>query len=201
MSPEDLDEFDSSRSKDDLLVAVTDGGQPLALDERLTFGSKSWSDVQIDKHQYDFQGDRIFPSCSTARTTFYAREAWDNNQYKTLFKLHHGRGHTWEGWDGQRVRQEDIGDYQRSSAILSQTVSDAFVKRQARSRVMRENLQGFSRHYAGLDGATLGFATLYKYDDVEEALDSHFVDVAEEMFGIDGENLVEYVWRKYGDNQ
>ena len=201
MNPANRDEDDSAHSEDDLLVAVTDRGQPLALEESLTFGSKSWADVQIDKQKCTFQESKTFPACSTARTTFYAREAWDNNQYKTLFKLHHGRGHTWEGWDGQRVRQEDIGDYQRSSAILSQTVSDAFVKRQARSRVMRENLQGFSRHYAGLDGATLGFATLYKYDDVEEALDSHFVDVAEEMFEIDGENLVEYVWRKYGDDQ
>jgi len=59
-------------------------------------------------------------------------------------------------------------------------------------------LTGFSRYYEGIDGAALGFATLYKYDDVEMAKNSYLVDVAEEMLGVDGEKLVEYVWRKYG---
>ena len=81
-----------------------------------------------------------------------------------------------------------------------------FVKRQSRRQVMREDLQGFSRYYAGLDGAAIGFATLYKYDDVEEAKTSHLVDWAEEMLErdgekLDGEKLVEYVWRKYGEDQ
>ena len=67
-------------------------------------------------------------------------------------------------------------------------------------KVMRENLNGFSRYYEGIDGAALGFATLYKYDDVEMAKESYIVDEAEEMFGVDGEKLVDYVWRKYGDD-
>jgi len=65
---------------------------------------------------------------------------------------------------------------------------------------MQENLQGFSRYYEGLDGAVLGFATLYKCDDVKEAKNSHLVDVAEEMLDVDGEKLVDYVWQNYGDN-
>jgi len=51
-----------------------------------------------------------------------------------------------------------------------------------------------------IDGAALGFATLYKYDDVETAKNSYLVDKAEEMFGIAGEKLVEYVWREYEDD-
>jgi hypothetical protein len=65
---------------------------------------------------------------------------------------------------------------------------------------MEEDLQGFSRYYEGIDGAALGFATLYKYDDVEMAKDSYLVGEAEEMLGVDGEKLVDYVWRKYGDD-
>jgi len=63
---------------------------------------------------------------------------------------------------------------------------------------MQESLQGFSRYYEGIDGAALGFATLCKYDDVEMATDSYLVDEAEEMLDVDGEKLVEYVWREYG---
>ena len=66
--------------------------------------------------------------------------------------------------------------------------------------VMQEDLQGFSRYYEGIDGAVLGFATLYKYDDVELAKDSYLVDEAEEMLDINGEKLVDYVWRNYGDD-
>ena len=182
----------------DTATAVINGGQPLALEERLDTGSKSWGDVQKDKYQYDHQPS--FPACSKARTTFYAREAWDTHRFERFSSLQHGRGHTYEGWDGQRVRQEHVFTHQRASVILSQAESDPFVKEQARSRVVQESLQGFSRYYEGIDGAAIGFATLYKYDNVEMAKDSYLVDEAEEMLGIDGEKLVEYVWRKYGDD-
>ena len=75
------------------------------------------------------------------------------------------------------------------------------MKRQARSRVMKENLQGFSRYYEGLDGAAIGFAALYKFDSVEEAKTSYLVDWADETLDINGGKLVEYVWRKYGGDQ
>jgi len=65
---------------------------------------------------------------------------------------------------------------------------------------MQEDLQGFSRYYEGLDGAVLGFATLCKYDDVAMAKDSYLVNEAEEMLDVDGEKLVDYVWRKYGND-
>jgi len=59
---------------------------------------------------------------------------------------------------------------------------------------------GFSRYYEGLDGATLGFATLYECDNEEMAKGSYLVDEAEEILDIDGEMLVEYVWDNYGDD-
>jgi hypothetical protein len=192
----------------DTAEAVTDGGQPLALEERLDTGSKSWGDVQKDKYQYDHQPS--FPPCSTAHTTLYAREADDDKEerYEVFFCLQHGRQHPFErqsngyseGWDGQKIRQEDVADFCRANTILSQAgVIDPF-KKWAVQKAMQEDLQGFSRYYEGIDGAVLGFATLYKYDDVEMAKNSYLVDKAEEMLSVDGEKLVDYVWRKYGDD-
>ena len=81
----------------EIAEAVTDGGQPLALEERLDTGSKSWGDVQNDKHQYSSQS--AFPACTSARTSFYAREARNPRLFNRLFPLQHGGGHTYEGWD------------------------------------------------------------------------------------------------------
>jgi hypothetical protein len=180
----------------EIAEAVTDKGQPLALNERLDTGSKSWGDVQKDKYQYSSQS--AFPACTSARTSFYARQARNPQLYNRLFPLQHGGGHTYEGWDGQRIRPKDREDYRRSHAILSQVDVTDPVKKWTVEKVMQENLTGFSRYYEGLDGAALGFATLYECDDEEMAKDSYLVDAAEEMLGIDGEMLVEYVWDNYG---
>ncbi|ELZ30578.1 hypothetical protein C475_00510 [Halosimplex carlsbadense 2-9-1] len=192
----------------DTAKAVTDGGQPLALEERLDTGSKSWGDVQKDKHQYDHQPS--FPPCSTARTTLYARDADGDmeERYEVFFRLQHGRQHPYErrsngyseGWDGQKVRQEDVWKFCRAHIILSRADVNGPVKEWAVQKVMAEDLQGFSRYYEGIDGASIGFATLYKYDDVEMANDSYLVEEAEKMLGIDGEKLMDYVWRKYGSD-
>ena len=180
----------------EIAEAVTDKGQSLALNERLDTGSKSWGDVQKDKYQYSSQS--AFPACTSARTSFYARQARNPQLYNRLFPLQHGGGHTYEGWDGQRIRPKDREDYRRSHAILSQVDVTDPVKKWTVEKVMQEDLTGFSRYYEGLDGAALGFATLYECDDVEMAKDSYLVDEAEEMLGIDGEMLVEYVWDNYG---
>lgn len=192
----------------DTAEAVTDGGQPLALEERLDTGSKSWEEVQKDKYQYEHQPS--FPPCSTARTTLYAREADDDmeERYDLFFRLQHGRQHPFErrsngyseGWDGQKVRQEDVWKFCRAHIILSRAGVNHPFDEWAVQMVMQEDLQGFSRYYEGIDGAALGFATLYKYDDVAMAKDSYLVDEAEEMLGVDGEKLVDYVWREYGDD-
>ena len=197
----------SNRDVDkDTVEAVTSGGHQLALVKRLGRGSKSWEDIQKDKHQYNHQP--CFPPLTTARTTLYARDADDDKEeyYDVLFLLQHGRQHPFErqrngyseGWDGHKVRQEDAGKFRRAHAILSQAgVIDPF-KRWAVQKAMREDLQGFSRYYEGIDGAVIGFATLYKYDDAEMAKNSYLVDEAESLLGIDGEKLIDYVWRKYG---
>lgn len=158
-------------------------------------GSKSWTDVQKDKYQYDFQPS--FPATSPARTTFYAREADDEQKFDRLFALQHGRGHTYEGWVGQRVRQEDEFTHRRALVILSQADITGWVRDKTIWRLTTENLSGFSRYYEGIDGACLGFATLYLYPALDEALESYLVDTAEELIEVDGEKLLKYVWGKY----
>jgi len=186
----------------DTATAVIDGGQPVAMEQG--DGAKSWGDARRDKWYLHHRPS--FPPCTSARTTLHARDADDEDRFNLLFCLHHGRQHPAErrpngyseGWDGQKVRQENVADFCRAHAILSQAgVIDPF-KKWAAQKAMQENLQGFSRHYEGIDGAVLGFATLCKYDDVEMAKNSYLVDEAEEMLGVDGEKLVDYVWRKYG---
>lgn len=158
-------------------------------------GSKTWTEFKKDQYQYTFQPS--FPSTSTARTTFYAREADNEAKFNRLFRLQHGRGHTFEGWDGQRVRPENEFTYRRASVILSQADISGWVRERTLAKVLQENLNGFSRHYKGIDGAAIGLASLFRYECVEEAKDSYLVDVAEEILGIDGKQLIEYVWGKY----
>jgi len=101
----------------------TDGGQSLALEERLGTGSKSWEDVQRDK--WYLQHRPSFPPCTSARTTLHARDADDEDHFNVLFRIHHGRQHPAErrpngyseGWDGQKVRQEDVADFCREEDL------------------------------------------------------------------------------------
>ena len=70
------------------------------------------------------------------------------------------------------------------------------------SRVIHEDLTCFSRHYAGADGACIGFALLELYDDPDEARESFFAHQAADVIpGFDTDDvdgLVDYVFRKYG---
>lgn len=164
----------------------------------LDSGSKSWAGIEQDKHVYEFQPN--FPAQTRARTTFWATDAEnavDEEKFEKLWALHHGRGHTYEGWDSQRVRQENVFTYRRARVILSQAEVGGCIRELVARRVVQENLNGFSRYYQGLDGAAIGFASLYEYETEELALDSHLVARSEELLGIDGKKLIKYVWDNY----
>lgn len=198
------EDADSARAE-----PITDGGQPLALEERLDTGSKSWVDVEKDKGYLHHRPS--FPACTSARTTLHSQDADDGKreQYDLLFLLQHGRQHPAErrangyseGWDGQKVRTENVWKYDQAQIILSRAEVHGLIRKWTVERLMTEDIRGFNRYYDGIDGAALGFATLYKYDDVEMAKNSYLMDEAEEMLEINGEKLVEYVWRKYGDGR
>ena len=69
----------------DTAEAVTDGGQPIALEERLDTGSKSWEDVEKDKGYLHHRPS--FPPCTSARTTLHSRDADDDRRerYEVFF--------------------------------------------------------------------------------------------------------------------
>lgn len=175
--------------------------------EAFDSGSKSWGDFQRDKYQYDF--DPSFPARSPARSTFYARDVrfigdkskrFDSREHKfeRLFPLQHGRRHTYEDWGRQKIRPENVFTYRRACVLLSQAEVSDQVRNLVLAKVMTESLVGFNRYYQGIDGATLGFAALYQYEDIEEAKGSYIKTVAENLLECDTDALIEYVWKKYG---
>ena len=180
----------------------TPDGEPLPLREKFTTGSKSWGDVQKDKHQWAFNPS--FPGTSTARTTFYAREAppESSKPWDQFWRLQHGRGHTYEDWNGQRVRPADRFNYRRACIILSRANVGGVHRKEALRRVMQEDLNGFNVYYAGVWGAALGFAAYSRFKSPDDAKASYIVDVADEVLNIDGTALIDYVWRtSEGDGQ
>ena len=202
------DKTNSTKAVDEeTLVPTTSDGQRIALEEPLASGSKEWEHIQKDKWRQNHRPS--YPACTSARTTFWSREAANEEQYDVLFLVQHGRQHPAErrpndyseGWDGQKVRQEDVGTYCLATVVLSQAGVTGYWLRRVAIRVVGENLNGFSRHYEGAIGAALGFAMLELHDDVAEAKKSRLATVASEKYDLNGEKLAEYVFRKYGGEE
>ena len=167
----------------------------------MKYNIKSNASIDTGRGPEQYSLDLNCPATSNARTTFFAKDVDSNSKqqkFRRFWRLQHGRGHTYEDWNN-RIRQEDVFTYRRSRAIVSQLDVSRTIYETVATWVLTENLNGFSRHYAGLDGATIGFAALLEYDTKEDALSSHLVDRSGEMLGIDGEKLIEYVWREYGE--
>lgn len=181
----------------------------IATTETLDTGSKQRANLIRDKGAYT-EDEPGFPAPSPAETTFYVDrlidrtlhgKRWDSRSHKfnRLWKLQHGRGHTFEEWnDSHRIRPDDRSQYHRARIILARAEIAGPFRDAAIQKVMTENINGFNRYYKGVIGAALGFAGLYRYETVAEATDSYLGDIAEESFNVDAEGLFEYVWRKYG---
>ena len=170
---------------------VTDGGQQIVLNDAFSAG-KSWAGAERPSAVH---------TRSDARTTFPAEYASNERQYNRLWKLQHGRGHTYEGWD-ERVRIEDCDKYDWACIVLSRAKVTEFVRTNALRRVMTEPLQGFSRYYAGTYGAALGFASLYQFDTPSDAKESAIADLTSEILekqGAEGtaDRLIDHVWDNY----
>jgi hypothetical protein len=128
--------------------------------------------------------------------------------YSKFHQLQHGRQHPAEphldsyseGWDGHKVRQEDVGTYRFGGVLLSRAGVNGHWLRRICRRLVREELRGFNSHYAGVVGATFGFAMLELCEDVEAAKASILAEEAQQhdQFDIDSEKLAEYVFDKYG---
>lgn len=158
--------------------------------------------IETDNGEYEFVP--AFPAVTSARTTFHEKEGDtpDEDEYKweRLWSLQHNRGHTWDDVSTNTARND--ATYRRCAAILQQCEIPDRCESVATSRVIHDDLTGFSSHYAGADGACIGFALLELYDDPEEAQESFYADQASDVVPTlndeDIEALVDYVFRKYG---
>lgn len=158
---------------------------------------------ETDDGEYGFVP--AFPALSQARTTFHVvdldiideekQRRWDR-----LWRLQHNRGHTWDESTKTTVRTD--ATYRRCTAILQQCEVPDWCEKAAVSRVIHKDLTGFSRHYAGADGACIGFALLELYDEPSVARESFFACRAADVIpGLDSgdiDGLVDYVFREHG---
>lgn len=181
----------------------------LATTEARDAGSKQREALVRDKVAYS-EDEPGFPTPSPAETTFYSDDVtvspllgkrWDSRSHKfaRLWKLQHGRGHTFEDWDGShRIRPDNRAQHHRARIVLARAEVTGPYRDAAMQKVMTENINGFNRYYRGVIGAALGFAALYRYETLDKATDSRLAEIAEETFDVEADRLFEYVWRKYG---
>lgn len=193
--------------EEETLAPTTRDGQRVALEEPLASGSKNWEDIQKDKWRQSHRPS--FPPCGGARTTLWARDVDDEETYNKFHNIHHGRqipaerrpnGYS-EGWDGQKVRQKNVGQYCCAAVVLSRAGVTGYWLRRIAYRVAGGDINGFNRHYGGAIGAAFGFAMLELYDDVAEAKESRLATVASDEYNLNSEKLAEYVFRKYGGEE
>lgn len=156
--------------------------------------------TQAERDQGVFDYVPAFPSQSPARTTFHDPDDPDDRRWERLWRFQHGRGHAWDG-SGKTTARNDY-TARRCKAILQQCEVPKWAESYAVDRVFRVNLNGFSRYYAGTDGACVGFALTALYDGPETAKQSfHAKRVPDVVPGLDADDvrgLVDYVFRKYG---
>lgn len=190
----------------DTQTPTTPDGQPVDV-ENPRSGSKEKSDVNLDKVRR-----RHRPSHPPlgARTTFWSSDLDSEEKCRKYNKLHplqHGRQHPAEpyldgyseSWDGQKVRQEDVGTYRLGAVLLSRADVDGYWLRRICGKLAQRDLRSFNAHHGGLAGATFGFAMVELYDDAEEAKQSRLAREAQsyDQFDIDSAELADYVFREW----
>lgn len=168
-------------------------------------GAGTWADDNLSSEEYQYPPS--FGTLSKARTTWSLNDIDEYEQrqeFKRLYRLQHNRGGHYsvaqrEYDKGFKIRQKRSDRHDRSDAILQgHEVQDAS-RRYALRKVMQENLRGFNSHYAGADGACLGFALLHQYDTPSAAKKSYVADKARETgFEFDIDALIDYTFSKYG---
>lgn len=160
---------------------------------------KRRQDARADCAANQFQTS--FPSPSPARTNWHTRDKelprYKRPLFNRLHRLQHGRGHTYEGFHGQRVHPDQVDMYMRCDAILQGCEVSDQAQQWALKKVMTEDLRGFSRYYDGAEGAAIGFALLRQYDTPETARESRVAISARSILSCDVNKLISYVFRKW----
>lgn len=147
---------------------------------------------------------------SAARTTFYVRDIDPTrqsrrSQFNRLWKLQTGRGHTYEEDSPGKNAARNDAVWKRCDAILQSCEVPSWAKNWALEQILNRNLNSFSRHYAGADGACVGFVLLALCENPTDAKETWIADAAHDAVpGLDEnkiESLIEFVFRKYGGDQ
>lgn len=174
----------------------------LMLDGGVTLSEVSRSrQKEVNSDQNSNQYQTTTPVCSPAKTTWHTRDKnlppHKRQLFNRLHRLQHGRGHTYEGFHGQRVHPQRSDMYIRCDAILQYCEISKPSRKWALRKVMTEDLRGFSKYYEGADGAAIGFALLNQYDTPEIARDSYVTVPAKSILSCDLDKLIAYVFRKW----
>lgn len=123
---------------------------------------------------------------------------------KRQSRLHYDIGPDYSGVPRQKTstrRSEKLG---RCDARLQELGVPEHIRNTARRKVLFRNLNNFSRHHDGIDGAILGYALIELGADADEFLNSKWGDrfedyVAEQdEIGFEIADLADYMFRNYG---
>lgn len=162
----------------------------------------SHADYQVDRHE---RGVSMPSVISGYRTTFHSHDIDADKKdrrrlFDRLWKYQTGRGHTWEDNSKRKQIVRNDATWKRCDAILQSCEVSDCEKDQALRMTISKDLQGFSSHYAGSDGACIGFALKLMYESSDQAKDSWVAEkAANAVPEFDQEtvnNLVDYVFRK-----
>lgn len=146
---------------------------------------------------------------SSARTTFYPREISIENHRRRkrlnrMWKRQMGLGHIWVDDSDRKTLVRQKYTLQRCDVILQQCYVPKWIRTPVLSRIHQTNLNGFSRHYKGADGACIGFTLLMMCTNPEEAKATIIANRAPSVIPDPDfdeetvEKVIDYVFRKYG---
>ena len=175
---------------------VPDGSVPI---ERVS--DQRQKDIVLDRAAPKYQPSN--PSMSPAGTTWLTNDLEPDTpeevrrKFNRLHSLQHGRGHTYEGYEGQRIHQQTIDKHIRCDAILQGCEVSDGARSWALQKLMTEDLRGFNSHYEGIDGAAFGIALLVHYDSRDAAKTSNIAEIAGRTLPINTDALVDYVFRRW----
>lgn len=193
---------------------LADGG----LSSQAGDGSQSREDCYRDRWTYS-QPDAFATGARSdtargfqpARTTFYAKEAPEHRvaRFDHLWKIHHGV----DGWPecpidevqrGYRIDRAARHKYLTCDAVLQALDVPSHVHKWVTHRISNTDCRAFSSHYGGSAGAAIGFALVALFESPAEAMDSdYWCPVCEHCssLDIDPEQLVDYVYRRFGSSE
>lgn len=167
--------------------------------ERYDWATYNHADVRYNGEKWDQTTNSEGVYGSSARTTFRSFEApsSDEQKYDDLWTLQMGFGQTYEdGRNKRRVRDDTT--WKLCDAVLQQCEVPDRERYTAIRNVLRRDLQGFSGHYSGADGACVGFALMELCDCPEAAEDcwvaDRAVDVLPHLDRQEVEALISYVF-------